>query len=404
MDDPQQNQVKLLEEQKNILEENAKLLVRRDMDLRKSNEELEQEKQTIAAERNKLSIILSGISDAVIALDLEGKITTFNKAAEKITGLTAQQVLNQPISVVIKIFDKEVEIPQTTYAPILKDQFEGILFNKQEVRIVSTAGKETTGNIITGQIKEGISANLGCIVTIHDLTEEKMLEKMKLDFVAMAAHELRTPLTSIKGYLSVFIQENKQQFNADQNMLISKASDATNQLGALIENLLNISQIERNTMTVASEPADWVAVARQTTNEFMMRAVEKKIALKFVEPTQPIPPIKIDKLRVNEVLSNLLANAIMFTAPGGEVQVVIKQENNTVITQVIDTGKGIPAEALPHLFTKFFRVSGVLEDYSKGTGLGLYISKSIIDLHHGKIWVESQLGKGSTFNFSLPLA
>lgn len=405
MDDAaQQNQVKLLEEQKNILEENAKLLVRRDMDLRKSNEELEEEKQTIAAERNKLAIILSGISDAVIALDLEGKIITFNKSAEKLTGLTAQQVLTQPITAVIKIYDKEVEIPQTTYAPIHKDQFEGILFSKQEIKIVSTSGKETTGNIITGQIKEGISANLGCILTIHDVTEEKMLEKMKLDFVAMAAHELRTPLTSIKGYLSVFIQENKQQLNTDQNMLLSKASEATTQLGALIENLLNISQIERNTMTIAADATDWVSVARQTTNEFMMRALEKKIALKFVEPTQPIAFIKIDKLRVNEVLSNLLANAIAYTDPGGSVQVVVKQENNNVITHVMDTGKGIPSDALPHLFTKFFRVSGVLENYSKGTGLGLYISKSIIDLHHGKIWVDSQLGKGTTFSFSLPIA
>lgn len=360
------------------------------------------EQQIISTERNKLEIVLSGITDAVIAIDLNGNIVTFNKAAQQITGYGETDVLNKPINALLKVFDHNQEITSTTYAPIQKDNFAELIFQRRDLKIIGNHGKEILADIVSGQIKEGPAVNLGCIITMHDVTQEKQLEKMKLDFVAIAAHELRTPLTSIKGYLSVFINENQKNLDANQNNLLYRANDATQQLGALIENLLNISNIERNTFTVNLDTTDWVSIARQTVNEFMKRATEKKVALTFVEPTLTIPFIKADKLRLNEVLSNLLSNAIAYTPTGGNIQVSLEQKENEVITHVQDTGIGIPQDALPNLFTKFFRVSGVLENYSKGTGLGLYISKGIIELHHGKIWVTSTVGHGSTFSFAVP--
>ena len=117
-----------------------------------------------------------------------------------------------------------------------------------------------------------------------------------------------------------------------------------------------------------------------------------------------LPEVLVDKFRISEVLSNLLANALTYTKPGGKVEVTSWPENDNVVTSIKDTGEGIPESAIPRLFTKFFLVSGVLEQGSKGTGLRLYISKSIIDMHEGKIWVKSKLGVGSTFTFSLPLS
>ncbi|MBI4040073.1 PAS domain-containing sensor histidine kinase [Candidatus Daviesbacteria bacterium] len=256
---------------------------------------------------------------------------------------------------------------------------------------------------MAAMIKEGAKSNLGSIITIHDVSEEHELETMKMDFVSMAAHELRTPLTSIKGYLSVFINENKDKFDNDQMMFLNRINISAEQLTGLIENLLNVSRIERGVVTLNPEQVNWAENLQAVVNEFKNRAEEKRIDLSFTPATVPLPTIKVDKIRINEVLGNLLSNAIAYTQPGGKVIVWAESDGKNIATHIKDTGEGIPKEAIPHLFTKFFRVSGVLEQGSKGTGLGLYISKSIIEMHHGKIWVESELGKGSTFSFSLPI-
>ena len=123
----------------------------------------------------------------------------------------------------------------------------------------------------------------------------------------------------------------------------------------------------------------------------------------FQPPAQVIPPVMADRLRITEVVTNLVANAINYTQPGGKINVTIERQGNEIITSVKDTGVGIPKEALPKLFTKFFRVTGKLTQGSKGTGLGLYISKAIVEMHKGRIWVDSEPGRGTTFSFSLPI-
>lgn len=227
-------------------------------------------------------------------------------------------------------------------------------------------------------------------------------EKLSLDFVTMAAHELRTPLTSLKSYLAVFLEENKGVFNDEQKTFLNRIEISAKQLASLIESLLNISRIERGVFILEKESLDWMENVKQVVTGFSSEAVEQQLTLEFKEPKEDVGELYVDKLRINETLSNLLSNAIAYTRPGGKVIVWVECINDEVITHVQDTGQGIPKEALPKLFTKFFRVSGALESGSKGTGLGLYLSKAIVDMHHGRIWVESVLGKGSTFSFSLP--
>ena len=145
-------------------------------------------------------------------------------------------------------------------------------------------------------------------------------------------------------------------------------------------------------------------LVKQSVDDFTSSAAEKQIALKLVDPSAALPKVNADKLRIVEGLSNLLANAVNYTPPGGSVTVWLELKNNEVITHITDTGEGIAKEVLPHLFSKFYRGNGKLSQGAKGTGLGLYISKSIVDMHKGKIWVESIQGKGSTFSFSLKAA
>ncbi|EKD65445.1 MAG: multi-sensor signal transduction histidine kinase [uncultured bacterium] len=228
-------------------------------------------------------------------------------------------------------------------------------------------------------------------------------EEAKTDFVYMTAHELRVPLTSIRDYLSVFINESKGKLDNTQNLFLRRIDIAVQQLVGLTENLLNVSRIERGALAISTQALDWGESVEEAVEEFLEVAKDKKINLTFTKPQKRFF-VKADKLRTNEVLLNLLSNAIAYTDKSGKVSVSIEQKGQEVITSVNDTGIGIPKSSLPHLFTKFFRVSSKTSKESRGTGLGLYISKEIVQRHGGRIWVESEVGKGSTFSFSLPAA
>lgn len=361
---------------------------------------LEQDKNIISLEKNKLEVTLASIADAVIAVDGERKIIVFNAAAERMLHTSANYALGKPIDEILKVFQKDKMITPGMYCPVDTHTPNADAFDKSALKIVSHTGNTVFVNLVIGHIKKESPANLGCIVSLHDVTKEIELEDMKLDFVSMAAHELRTPLTSIKGYL--FLMMNGMQFPPRETQYLTRIGISTDRLIGLVENILNVSKIERGVITMEINPTSWTDTVKEVISELSTRAREKNIQLQFREPEHPLPPVLADKFRITEVLINLVSNAISYTHPGGSIEVWVEQKDHEVITHIKDTGEGIPKEALPHLFTKFFRVSGKLEQGSKGTGLGLYIAKSIVEIHKGRIWVESELNKGAQFSFSLP--
>lgn len=368
---------------------------------RNFEEEINIRTKQISAERNKLTVMLSAISDSVIGLDLERNVVIANNAAEQLIGLTKDQMVGKQIGEICKVFEKNIEVAPIIFAPIKTDTYEGVVYSKQSLKLMNARGQQKIVSLSSSQISQGLDVNLGCILTIHDDSKEDQLEKMKLDFVSMAAHELRTPLTALNSYLYIFIKENKDALNAEQNKFLNRMNISTQQLMSLVENLLSVSRIERGVFKVYLEPIDWVTYVKEYVDEMIPRAAEKSLTLTFSPPTLPISRVLADKSRINEVLLNLLANALAYTSPGGKIDVSIEQKGDQVITRVSDTGQGIPPDALPHLFSKFYRVSGKLEQGSKGTGLGLYISKAMIEAHHGTISVDSKMGIGSTFSFTL---
>lgn len=364
---------------------------------------VEKRTQELSIERNKLSLILSGIVDCVIAVDMEKRIILFNKAAENLIGLSITEVFGKPLEEIIKVFDNVTEVSSSIYCPIRTDKFEGIIYHKTGLKLFGSKGKQTYINLLAGQIEEGASVNLGCILTLHDVSEEKQLDEMKLDFVSMAAHELRTPLTSLKSYLYIFMRDYLKSMDEKAATMIQRMNISTQKLISLVNNLLSIARIERGTLTVKLQPVDWISNVKDVISEVMSQAKDKGLELILDLPSSILPKANVDPTRINEVLSNLLTNAISYTAAGGKITVGVQLKDEEIITHIKDTGHGIPKAALPHLFTKFFRVSGPLEQGSKGTGLGLYIAKSIILMHGGRIWVKSELNIGSTFSFALPV-
>lgn len=357
----------------------------------------------VEAERNKLSVALAGIVDGVFVVSDQGRIMLLNKAAENMFGVSFEDVKDKDLDQVVKFYDGDEQFTVRDLFSKKHLEKDEVIASKTNVKIVGRAEKEVYVDLVSSGIAENEMVNLGAIVTMHDVSKEKELEEMKLDFVSMAAHELRTPLTSIRGYLSVLQEEIGEKLEKEQRSFLDKAFISSSQLAALVENLLSVSRIERGALKVQAESAEWGTIVQEVYNNFLNLAQEKNVKLVY-NPDKAIPAVMVDKFRIGEVISNLVANALQYTKANGTVEITTKKEKEGALTQVRDTGQGIPANAIPKLFTKFFRVSGVLEQGSKGTGLGLYISKAIVDMHGGKIWVESELGKGSTFSFIVPYA
>lgn len=360
-----------------------------------SFQKLEQEKDIISAEKNRIDNVLSSIVDGIIALDFNKNIVFANKAAEEIIGFTIQELNNKPIDQFIHLYLDKDELPTKTYCD---PNFS------QVVNLVGRDEKQGRVKLTTAKIEGNIQTNLGCLLIFHDLSKEEELERMKLDFVSMASHELKTPLTSIIGYLSVYINESKANIPPDELSFLERSLVAAQQLLTLIQNILSVNKIERDQMSVSPQPVDYQATLTKCVDDLQNQAKLKNITLTLNLPEDPLPKVLADPIRLGEVVTNLVANAINYTNAGGKIDVSTQITPVEVTTVVSDNGLGIPKEAIPHLFSKFFRVSNTNQQASKGTGLGLYIAKSIIIRLGGKIWVESDPGVGSKFYFTLPVA
>jgi two-component system sensor histidine kinase VicK len=378
----------------------------RDKDLSTINEELETEKNTIISEKNKLQLVIGAITDAVIVLNSSKEIIIFNKAAQDLTGMTEATALNHKINEVLRFINNKEELSPDEYCKTDTTKTDEITRKFENMKMLSPDTKVMFVNLIVGRIKDYAQHEIGYILTIHDVTREQQLEDMKLDFVSMAAHELRTPITSIRGYASMLdeeLNESQIQQKTEWLPLLQRISLSAEQLLALVENLLNVTKIERGVLSLACKNEPWGNLIKEVVDTLKERATAKEITIEIL-PVEPQLTAYVDKLRISEVVTNLVSNAINYTQQGGHIIVGAKvaSDKDWIETFVQDNGKGIPKAAQTHLFEKFFRVSGPLEQGSKGNGLGLYISKSIVEMHGGKIWVDSDAGKGAKFTFTTP--
>jgi signal transduction histidine kinase len=239
------------------------------------------------------------------------------------------------------------------------------------------------------------------IITIHDETRSRELEAMKVDFVSMAAHELRTPLAAIRGYLELLRFKEITNLQPEGRNFVSQALMSTQELGELINNLLDVTRIERGTLTLHMEEVDLAASVHRAVQDAQFSAKDKHITLSYSGEEAGCKVVG-DAVALHEIANNLLSNAIKYTPDGGGIRVIFGKVGNSFEVKFQDTGLGMPPSALPNLFTKFYRVHGGLDSGSTGTGLGLFISKSIAERHGGTISVQSEEGVGSTFTFTIP--
>lgn len=351
----------------------------------------------IAAERGKLKSVLDSMTDGVFALDRSGRIVLFNKAACEITGRTIGEVAGQLAEKVMP-FRSHGELVMTRWlaqgagSEHKVGQWKGL-------ELYGADGHSLFVDVQAVTLKNDPNG-IAALVTFHDLTSAHQLEEMKIDFVALAAHELRTPLTQIKGYLDVLSTESKG-LNKSQKHFLEEAIHSAGQLGDLMHNLLNVARIEHGELSYHPVALDYRKFITEAVESLNDRASQQKRTLSVEAPEGPLM-IMGDPSALQEVLTNLVVNAITHTASdSGRIDVKVTARRTSLETTITDNGTGIPSSAIPHLFTKFYRVDEMKSTY-RGTGLGLYICRSIVEAHGGHISVASTEGQGTTFTFVLP--
>lgn len=240
------------------------------------------------------------------------------------------------------------------------------------------------------------------------IANEKLqeLDKLKDEFISVTSHDLRTPLTAIKSYLWLAMHGKAGQINDKMKFYLDRSYQSSERMLALIADLLDVSRIERGKIELHLEPADLGKVMEMILDELRSKAMEKRIALKLALPKKPLPEVMLDQERFPEILTNLVGNSLKFTPDKGKVTVTAREVSGKIEISVIDSGVGIHPEDMPKLFSKFGRLDSSYQAVATtgGTGLGLYITKNLVELHGGKISVLSKVGQGTTFTFTLKIA
>ncbi len=357
----------------------------------------------LAKEKEKLQKIIAEVKEGVIIVDSQHKVSLMNKSAEEITGYGFVESLGQPIGNVLTVLDHEKEIPPSTYCPVQTVNVDGVVYEGKNLSLINKTDEIKIVHLKSQKMKDGEQMGVGCILTIDDAFNQNELERMKLDFVSMSVHVLRTPLSILKGYLSFLTREETLTKLDEKEMYYLKNSvTSTDDLIYLVENLLDLTEVQSENFKILPKPIDLDNTVASVVDELKPTAEVKHLNIVYAPSPREFPLVVADVIRIKIVLRNLIGNAIKFTNDG-TVAVKVSKENQKFMKVVItDTGKGIPQKNIPHLFKKFYRVKEALE-METGQGLGLYVSKKIIESHGGDIGVESTEGAGSSFYFTLPV-
>lgn len=344
-------------------------------------------------EKDKTLAVITNFADGLLVFDKENKLSLINPRMEAFFNIEGGKIIGKSISELNKF---------PTLKPLTNLFAKGGKIKK--VRREELSIKEglilEISTIPVVRLKE----KLGTLIVAHDITREKRIEQLKTEFVSLAAHQLRTPLSAIKWTLRMLLAGDLGGITDEQKDYIGKTAESTERIIGLINDLLDVTRIEEGRYLYKPVPLPLKPLIRSIIDAYKEEIERKKIECEFSKPKE-LPPIRVDEEKIKLAIQNIFDNAVRYTPAGGEVKVSLEydKKKQEVEFSVKDSGIGVPKDQQERVFTKFFRGGNAIRMATEGTGLGLYITKHIIEAHGGKIWFESEVDKGSTFYFTLPV-
>jgi PAS domain S-box-containing protein len=368
----------------------------------KKTKQLRDSINKIEEERNKTMAIIANFTDPIIVLDSNNKISMINPAAYRVFSLKESDLGKKIIT--------DGRFGMADFKPIIKKDFKinqigennGKQAFAQEEIIFEEKGQELVYKVITAKVLDADKETLGTMKIFYDLTREKMIDRLKSEFISVAAHQLRTPLSAIKWIIGMILHGDAGQLNLEQQELLGKGYISNERIIRLVNDLLHVSHIEEGKFGFDFKKTDFQEVLDVALANVEALAVKNHQQL-VVNKSENLPKIYLDKDRLVMVMQNLLSNAINYSPPNSKVEINIQADKANLEVKVIDHGVGIPEKDQPKLFSKFFRAANVVKMETEGSGLGLFIVKNIIIKHNGQISLKSQEGKGTEITFSLPI-
>ncbi len=361
------------------------------------------QKNYIESEKNKTDSILKSIGDGVFVVNTNFEITMFNKTSELITGFTASEAIGRKYHEILQFFSDSDETRRND--SFIRKAIETgtvqempphtLLINKmgQKIPVADSACplKDKNGEII------------GCVVVFRNITHEYEIAKAKTEFVSLASHQLRTPLSSINWHAEMLLSEDSGKINANQKKYLEEIYFGNRRMVDLVNSLLNVSRLEMGTFLVEPQKTNILEMADDVIKELAPRSLEKDIKIKK-DYDKTLPEINVDPKLMRIIFQNLLSNSLKYTQTKGKIELKINYDKKNLSIEMKDNGMGIPEKQRASIFSKFFRADNVRQTETEGTGLGLYLVKSIIEHSEGKVSFESTENKGTTFFVSLPLS
>ena len=390
-----------IEKQVRQIKKNEKQMKRQRKALLSVMEDLQEKNRKISIERDEKEIILNNIGDGVFVIDSQFKIILINKMAQHLCGhKNMSKIIGRRYNEILRFVDEETGKEKDDFikktiqtGKIQKMANHTMLIRKDETRIPVADSSAPLKNKRGGVI--------GCVVVFRDVTQEKAVDKAKTEFVSLASHQLRTPLSIIKWYAEILLEEDAGKLKTKQKEYLKEIYNGNQRMINLVNALLSVSRLELGTLSIYPEPLSITTIVDKLINEFEFKINEKKI--KLVKKYDKLPKIDLDKALIRIIFQNLISNAVKYTPVGGKINLKILRKDNRIEISVKDNGMGIPEKQQDQIFVKLFRADNAKTENINGTGLGLYIVKSILDNCGGKIRFKSKENEGSTFYVSLPL-
>jgi PAS domain S-box-containing protein len=346
----------------------------------------------------RLRACMESTSEAMLLVSPDHHLLTANQRFSEFFGIPIEKVIGQGGNSIAPLLERTFANPEhvrsLTVDMVSDTQQHYTTFIQQrwpqarELELFSTP-------VYSG------SQHIGRLFTFRDVTHERELDRMKTEFVSQVSHELRSPLTAIKGYIDLFVEGHTGPLSPTQQHLLTIVQSNTDQLISLINDLLDLSRIEAGHFELRRSMVDIQPII-QNVMELLQPQFAFKQQTLTLQQQKPLPPTLADAGRIAQVLTNILSNAHKYTPVGGKITITTHSDEHYIVIDIEDNGIGLAREEQAHIFTKFYRSQHGLNEASNGAGLGLAISRSIVEAHHGKIAVTSTVGQGSTFSILLP--